>query len=85
MAKVGRAKQRNNPGHFGVGKDYAFTGPDLSDKKYEALLGVGVGVALRKDETQLTKELNSAIQTIRTNGVYTKLAAKYFDFDVYGK
>lgn len=67
------------------GKDYAFTGPDLSGKKYETLLGVGVGVAHRKGENQLTKELNAAIKAIRSNGVYTKLAAKYFDFDVYGK
>jgi arginine/ornithine transport system substrate-binding protein len=63
------------------GKAYGFVGPVLSDVKY---FGYGAGVALRQGETQLKDELNAAIKTIRTNGVYETVSKKYFDFDVYG-
>ncbi|MDZ4397367.1 transporter substrate-binding domain-containing protein [Hydrogenophaga sp.] len=63
------------------GAGYGFVGPVLADAKY---FGTGVGVALRKDETALKDELNAAIKTIRTNGVYETVSKKYFDFDVYG-
>jgi arginine/ornithine transport system substrate-binding protein len=62
------------------GKDYGFVGPVLNDPKY---YGTGVGVALRKGDP-LKDELNAAIKTIRSNGVYDTVAKKYFDFDVYG-
>ncbi len=64
------------------GKDYGFVGPVLDEAKY---FGTGVGVALRKEDTALKDELNAAIKTIRSNGVYETVAKKYFDFDVYGK
>ncbi len=64
------------------GKDYGFVGPELNEEKY---FGIGMGVALRKGETQLKDEINAAIKTIRSNGTYDQLAKKYFDFDVYGK
>lgn len=63
------------------GKDYGFVGPVLNDPKY---FGIGVGVALRKGETQLKDELNAAIKSIRSNGTYETISKKYFDFDVYG-
>jgi arginine/ornithine transport system substrate-binding protein len=65
-----------------AGKGYAFTGPVYDDPTY---FGTGVAVALRKGETPLRDQLNAAIKAIRANGVYQKLQAKYFDFDVYGK
>lgn len=64
------------------GKDYGFVGPELNEEKY---FGIGMGVAVRKGETQLKDEINAAIKTIRSNGTYDQLAKKYFDFDVYGK
>jgi arginine/ornithine transport system substrate-binding protein len=64
------------------GKDYGFVGPELNEEKY---FGIGMGVALRKGETQLKDEINAAIKAIRSNGTYDQLAKKYFDFDVYGK
>lgn len=64
------------------GKDYGFVGPELNEEKY---FGIGMGVALRKGETQLKDDINAAIKTIRSNGTYDQLAKKYFDFDVYGK
>ncbi len=64
------------------GKGYAFVGPELREQKY---FGDGIGVALRKGQTDLKNQLNGAIKAIRSNGTYDKIAKKYFDFDVYGK
>ena len=64
------------------GKDYNLVGPELYTEKY---FGIGVGIALRKGETALKNELNTAIKTIRGNGTYKKINDKYFKFDVYGK
>lgn len=63
------------------GKNFEFAGPVYDDPKY---FGVGAGVAMRKGDTALRTEFNSAIATIRANGVYKKIQDKYFDFDVYG-
>ncbi|MBD9373928.1 transporter substrate-binding domain-containing protein [Rhizobium sp. ARZ01] len=49
-----------------------------------AILGAGVGVGLRKGETELKDKLNAAIKAIRANGTYDTITKKYFDFDVYG-
>ena len=67
------------------GKDYGFVGPELNDPKYVKYFGIGAGIALRKGEAALKKELNDAIKTIRGNGTYAKIQGKYFNFDVYGK
>lgn len=64
------------------GKDYGYAGPDQYDAKY---YGEGIGIALRKGQGDLKKQLNEAIDTIRANGTYARIARKYFDFDPYGK
>lgn len=64
------------------GKDYGYAGPDQYDAKY---YGEGIGIALRKGQGDLKKQLNEAIDTIRANGTYARIAKKYFDFDPYGK
>lgn len=64
-----------------VGKDYQFGGPSIKDDK---LFGVGTGMGLRKDDTELREALNKAFAEMRKDGTYEKLAKKYFDFDVYG-
>jgi hypothetical protein len=46
--------------------------------------GDGVGIAVRKDETALRDQLNRAIAQLRANGRYQQIAARYFDFDIYG-
>ena len=43
-----------------------------------------VGIALRKGQGELKKQINDAIKTIRSNGTYNTIAKKYFDFDPYG-
>ena len=65
-----------------AGKGFEFVGTSYVDKKW---FGDGVGIAVRKGDNELRQKLNKAIDTIRANGVYQKINAKYFDFDVYGK
>lgn len=64
-----------------MGKDYAFAGESVKDDKY---FGVGTGMGLRKDATELKAALDKAFAEMRQDGTYDKLAKKYFDFDVYG-
>jgi arginine/ornithine transport system substrate-binding protein len=62
------------------GKGWEFVGPGYSDPKY---FGVGAGIAVRKNNRDLADLFSKAIKTIRNNGVYKKINAKYFAFDVY--
>ncbi len=64
------------------GKDFEFVGPDLVDPKW---FGDGAGIALRKEDDELEKMLNDAIDAIRANGTYKAINDKYFEFDVYGE
>ena len=63
------------------GKDFEFVGPPMNDDRW---FGEGVGIAMRKGDTELKEKFNKAIDEIRANGTYDKIAKKYFDFDVYG-
>lgn len=67
------------------GANYELVGPELYEPKY---FGIGVGVALRKGEDGLKKDLNAAIAAIRANGTYKTINDKYFakyNLDAYGK
>ena len=64
------------------GKDFTTVGPDLYTPKY---FGTGMGVAMRKGQTELKNQVNAAIKAIRSNGTYDKVAKKYFDFNIYGE
>ena len=48
------------------------------------VLGPGIGVGLRKEDTDLKDKINAAIKGIRTSGKYDEISKKYFSFDVYG-
>lgn len=50
----------------------------------EAIFGKGVGVGLRKGDDELKAKFNAAIAQVRADGTYDRIAAKYFDFDIYG-
>lgn len=63
------------------GAEYTAVGRDLLDSKY---FGEGMGIALRKGQPELKAQLNEAIKTLRANGKYEQISAKYFDFDPYG-
>ena len=54
---------------------------NLSD---DAIFGPGVGVGIRKEDTELVERFNAAIQQIRDDGTFDEISAKYFDFDIYG-
>jgi ABC-type amino acid transport substrate-binding protein len=44
----------------------------------------GTGIGLRKEDVALKEKIDRAIGAMRADGTYQKIAAKYFDFDVYG-
>jgi lysine/arginine/ornithine transport system substrate-binding protein len=64
------------------GADFAFAGPVVNDP---VTLGTGTGIGLRKQDTALKAKINKAIAAIIKDGTYKTLAAKYFNFDVYGQ
>ena len=64
------------------GMDWEFVGPGFTEVKY---FGVGAGVAVRKDDTELLGKLDAALDAILRNGVYKAINDKYFDFNVYGE
>jgi len=64
------------------GQTFALVGDLVTDKAY---VGEGTALALRKQDKALTEKFNHAITEIRKNGIYDKIAAKYFSFDIYGE
>ncbi len=64
------------------GKNFEFKGEEVTDKAY---IGEGTALALRKQDKALAEKFNQAIEAIRANGTYDKIAAKYFSFDIYGQ
>jgi arginine/ornithine transport system substrate-binding protein len=63
------------------GADFEFIGPAYADPKW---FGEGAGIALRKGDTELKEKFNQAIDAIRADGTWERIAQKYFDFDIYG-
>lgn len=58
---------------------------DVKGKPFiDPMMGDGVGVAVRKDDTALRDKFSAAIKAIRANGVYKTINDKYFSFDIYG-
>lgn len=57
------------------GKGFAFAGGPVEDKD---ILGVGIGFGLRKGDTRLKQELDTAISKVQSDGTVTRLAAKFF-------
>ncbi|WP_201863146.1 lysine/arginine/ornithine ABC transporter substrate-binding protein [Microvirga soli] len=58
-------------------KDYTLAGPSITG----GLLGAGVGVGLRKGETELKKSFDEAIQAAIKDGTVKKLSEKWFKID----
>jgi octopine/nopaline transport system substrate-binding protein len=54
------------------------TGPTFSGGAF----GNGVGVGIRKSDSKLINDFNSAIGQARKKGIISKLAIKHFGFDV---
>jgi histidine transport system substrate-binding protein len=64
------------------GKPFKLTQPYIRDKE---IFGLGGGIGVRKEDTNLLAQLNKAIAEIRKDGTYDKIAKKYFSFDPYGE
>jgi octopine/nopaline transport system substrate-binding protein len=58
-------------------KDYVMVGPSITG----GLLGAGVGVGMRKGETELKKSFDEAIQAAIKDGTIKKLSEKWFKID----
>ena len=59
------------------GKSVVLTGPTFSGGAF----GNGVGVGIRKDDTELLNAFNKAIDKARKNGDISRIATKWFGFD----
>jgi len=59
------------------GKPVVLVGPTFSGGAF----GNGVGVGIRKDDTDLLKRFNKAINKARKNGKISEIAIKWFGFD----
>ena len=55
------------------GKAFAFVGPDM-------VFGSGIGVGVRKGQPELVTNLNRALEQIKADGTYGKIASQYFAF-----
>nr|WP_321457049.1 ABC transporter substrate-binding protein [uncultured Cohaesibacter sp.] len=62
------------------GKCCKIAGEPITDPKF---VGDGVGIALRKEDTDLLARLNKALAEIRADGTYKKINDKYFTIDIY--
>ncbi|WP_075520676.1 transporter substrate-binding domain-containing protein [Candidatus Pelagibacter communis] len=58
-------------------KPVVLVGPTFSGGAF----GNGVGVGIRKDDTELLKAFNNAINKARKNGDISRIATKWFGFD----
>ena len=59
------------------GKPVVLTGPTFSGGAF----GNGVGVGIRKNDAELLKKFNAAINKARKNGDISRIATKWFGFD----
>lgn len=69
------------------GKNYSVIGERVFGKTAEerAVVGDGIGIAVRKQDTDLKEQLNKALAAIRANGTYDRIAKKFFKEDIYGQ
>jgi lysine-arginine-ornithine-binding protein len=63
-----------------AGKDCKFVGDRPVNEKY---FGAGVGIALRKADTDLRDKLNAALKQIIADGTYDAIVKRYFPFSIY--
>ena len=62
-----------------AGQCCEFRGPDVRDVTF---FGEGAGIALRPSDTALRDRFNAALATIKTDGTYDAINAKYFPFSI---
>jgi ABC-type amino acid transport substrate-binding protein len=64
-----------------AGQGFAFFGAEHFDP---AIQGSGAAIGVRKEDAALRDRLSAAIGAMRADGSYQAIAARYFDFDIYG-
>lgn len=68
------------------GADFAVLGERIygrtSDER--AIIGDGIGIAVRKQDRDLREIFNKGIAAIRANGTYVEITERYFSEDIYG-
>ncbi|QPC94504.1 transporter substrate-binding domain-containing protein [Mesorhizobium sp. INR15] len=64
------------------GKGFAFKGDPVNEP---GCFGEGIGIGLRKQDTDLREALNKAIKAVRDDGTYKAINDKYFSYDIFGK
>ena len=57
------------------GAGYEMKGEAMLDPE---ILGLGAGIAVRKEDTELLEKLNAALTTIMDDGTYAEINDKYF-------
>lgn len=62
------------------GRCCGLVGDDFVDPE---ILGKGIGVGMRPEDTELKARFDAAIATVRGNGVYHAINERYFPFDIY--
>ena len=60
--------------------DFELVGRPISDLKW---YGDGIGIAVRKEDTDLRERFNEALAQILADGTYKKINHKYFPFNIY--
>ena len=69
-----------------AGVDFAMMGGLIHGRNADekAVIGEGVGIAIRKQDKDLKAKLDQALAEIRANGKYDEIRKKYFAYDIYG-
>lgn len=63
------------------GADYQTFGPGLTGED-DPIFGEGVGIALRKDDTELLAQVNAALCAVKADGTLAALATQWFGRDI---
>ena len=58
------------------GQNYDFRGETI-------YVDDGIGIAVRKGDTELADTFNTALKAIRANGTYDAISSRYFPFSIY--
>ena len=64
-----------------LGAGFDFAGPVLDDPVW---FGKGVGIAVRRGDSQLLTALDEALRAIRADGTFEAVSADYFGFSIDG-
>lgn len=67
---------------YPVGEQTILTKEGFKEVGEPVKLGQGVGVAMRKRDTELAEEVNAALATLKEDGTYDQIMKKYFNYDI---